>query len=122
MVVKDLKVVHDQASLRAAHLNRNRVVAYRNHPKHVVPINVHVVIMNLGNQTGRSNRTGIHVKSNECERALMLTAVRADKPALTEAHVGLKRQPRRDASRGVGSCSPAANVRQSNEPVEIGDL
>ena len=94
-------------------------MSHWNHPKHVVPVNVYVVIVNLGNEAGRSNRTGVQIKSNECERTLMLSSVRTDEPSLAEAHVRLKGQARHGASRGVRSCSAAADVRKSHKPIEI---
>lgn len=51
----------------------------------------------------------------------MLPAVRADESALTETHVGLERQ-RRHGARSVRSHAAAADVCESDEPVEIGDL
>jgi hypothetical protein len=66
-------------------------VPHRNHPEHVVPVNMHVVIVNLVCQLGRSNRTGVDVQSNKGERTSVRAAICADEFALAEAHVRLER-------------------------------
>ena len=73
-------------------VNLDGLVLHRDHPEHVVPVNVRVVVVNLLSEVGRSNRTGVQVKSNKGERAFMQAAVRTDEFALTEPHVGLGRQ------------------------------
>ena len=97
-------------------------VPNRNHPEDVVAVDMYVVVVNLLNQTGRSNWTGVQVKSNKGERAVMLLAVRANKGSLTEPHVSLKGQRSSRASQRVCSCPAPANVRQSYESIEICDL
>jgi hypothetical protein len=51
---------------------------------------VYVVVVDLLREIGRSNRTGVQIKSNKGQRALMRLAVRTNKLALTKAHVGLE--------------------------------
>jgi len=63
----------------------------RNHPEYVAPVNMHIVVVNLLEQAGRSNRTGIDIQSNKGERTPVLLAVRTDELALAETHVGLER-------------------------------
>ena len=111
MIIEDIKITHHQASRRTVLLNRDGMISHRNHPKHVVPIHVHVVIVNLRHQAGRPNWAGIQVKSNKDERALVLPAIRPDESALAKAHVGLECQPRGVAGRGVRSGSSTANMR-----------
>ena len=83
---------------------------------------MYVVVVDLLKEAGRSNRTGIQVKSNKGERAVMPPAVRSDEFPLAETHVRLERQPYGSAGRGVRSHPTAANVRQTHESVEICDL
>jgi len=47
--------------------------------------------MNLLEQAGRSNWTGIQIKSYKGEGASVLLAVRTDEFALAETHIGLER-------------------------------
>src|SRR5215472_17588680 len=83
---------------------------------------MHVVVVNLQEQVGRSNRTGIHVKSNKGERASVLLAVRTDEFTLAETHIGLERQRRGGARPGICSRPATADVSQSHEPVEVRNL
>src|SRR3989442_14261621 len=46
-------------------VNLDGLVLHRDHPEHVVPVNVRVVVVNLLSEVGRSNRTGEQVKSNK---------------------------------------------------------
>jgi len=78
--------------------------------------------MNLLEQAGRSNRTGIKVKSNKGEGASVLLAVRTDEFTLAETHIGLERHSRHGARRGVRSHPATADVRQPHEPVEVRNL
>ena len=71
---------------------------------------MHVVVVDLFNKFGRSNRTGVEVESNKGERASMLPAVGTDEFALAETHVGLERQPRGGARHSVRPCPAAADV------------
>jgi hypothetical protein len=83
---------------------------------------VHVVIVDLLSEGCRSGRTGVHVKSNKGERALVAVTVRADESALTKSHVRLERKRCGCARDGVGSHAAAADVRQTNKSVEVRDL
>ena len=91
MVVEDIEVAHEQAGPRTVEVDLDGIVPHRDHPKHVVAIHMHVVVVNLLNETGRSNRTGIEVESNKDERALMPLAVCRDEFPLAETHVRLER-------------------------------
>ena len=122
MVVEDVHAMHSEAGTRAVKVNFHGIVPHRNHPEHIVPVNMHVVIVNLVSQLGRSNRTGVDIQSNKRECASVRVAVRADELALAEPHVRLKRQPRGVTSGRVRSRSAAAYVRQAHEAVEIRDL
>ena len=110
VVVEDIQPTHDQAGPRAVEIYFHGTVPYGNHPENVVSIDMDVVIMNLFGECGRSNRTGVEVKSNKGERALMLLTIRSNESALTETHVGLERQPHGCARRGVPSGPAAADV------------
>ena len=107
VVVENVHAMHTKAGLLAVKVHCDCVVPYGNHPEYVVAVNMYVVVVNLRRERGRSNRTGVKVKSNKSESALMLLAVRAEELSLAEAHVCLERQPARGASRCVCS-SPAA--------------
>jgi len=122
VIVEDVKIMHDQAGLRAVHINRHGIVLYRNHPENVIAINMDVVVVNLRDEAGRPNRAGIEVQSNKGKRASMLLAVRRDELALAKTHIGLECQPRGDAGCGVGTCSATSDMRESNEPIEIRNL
>jgi len=120
MVIIDVQPAHVQASLPFIKVNLNGIVVNFNHPEHVVGINVHVVVVNLLRQGGRSDRTGIQVKSNKGERTPMLAPVDSDELALDEPHVRLVRQ--RHCGSGAGTGPASSDVRQTHEPVEVGDL
>lgn len=107
VVVENIQVAHAEASSLVVEVNLDGIVPYRDHPKHVVAVNVHVVVVNL---SGQSNWTGVHVKSNKGESASMLAAVGTDEFALTETHVCLKSQPR-GGTRRVSSGPAAPYVR-----------
>jgi hypothetical protein len=125
VIVKDDHVAHAEPGLRAVKIDFDNVAIYRDHPKHVIAIDVNVVIVDLqwdAEGAGRSNRTGVEIKSNEGERSVMLAPVRSDELALTEAHVGLIRKRHGCPCRRVRPGSTSTNVGKSNKAVEIGDL
>ena len=124
MIVEDVQITHLQSSLRVVEIDLYGVVPHGNHPEDVVPVNSHVVIMDLLSygQGVRSNWNRVEVQSNKTEGTVMLLTVRTDESALTEAHVGPERQFRNSTSHGVGSRSAALDVRQSDETVEVRDL
>lgn len=80
---------------------------------------MHVKIVDLFGEYGRSSRTGVDVKSNKGERPLVLMAVRTNKAALAEAHVRLVSQRGGLSGIGVSSGAAATDVRQANKAVEI---
>src|SRR5580765_7404502 len=98
------------------------MVRHWDHPEHVIGVDVHVVVVDLLRDVGRSGRTGVEVKSNKGESALMMATVGADKLTLTEAHVRPEGERRGDAGHGVCSGSATADVRQTHEPVEVCNL
>src|SRR5215831_16021177 len=70
-------------------VNLHGVVSCGDHPEDVVAIDVYVVIVDLGWERGRSNRTGVQIESNKDLRALMHAAVCTDECAFAKTHVGL---------------------------------
>lgn len=125
MIVKHHHVAHAQPGLRAVEINFNSVATNWNHPEHIVTVDVYVVVVDLEWDTEwslRSNRNGVHVKSNESKGTVMLAPVGSNELALTEAHVGLIVQRHGRSCHRVSSGAPSANVGESNEAVEIGDL
>lgn len=122
MVVKDIQAAHAEASLGAVKVNFDGTMPDWDHPEHVVPIDMYVVVVDLIRQLGRSNRTGVEIKSNKGEGASVLQTVRTDKLALTESHVCLERKRRCGTRHSVCSCPATTYVRQTHEPIEIGNL
>jgi hypothetical protein len=121
MVVENIHATHAKASARVVKVHLHGIVPHRDHPEYVAPVNMHVVVVDLvikAKGAGRSNRTGVKVKSNKGKRASMLLAVRTDELALAETHVRLECEP----VPGAHVCSPSSYVRQAHEPVEIRDL
>ena len=60
MVVEDFQTAETEASAPAIEVHLHSVVIDRNHPEHVVAVNVHVVIMNLRRDgENRSNWSGV---------------------------------------------------------------
>jgi hypothetical protein len=122
VIVEDFQPTHLQARSPCVEVYLNGVLPHWDHPEHVVRVDVYVVVVDLFGENCRSNRTGIQVKSNEGECAHMAAAVRTDELALTEAHVRLERQRGGRARGGVCSGPAAANVGQTDEPIEVSDL
>jgi hypothetical protein len=121
MIIEDLQPTHSKACSRFVEIYFDGVLRDWDHPEHVVRVDVQVEIVDLFREVGRSGRTGVQVKSNKGERALMAAAVRTDELALGEAHVRLERQ--RHGTRTCACSSPgAANMRETDEPVEVSDL
>ena len=71
----------------------------------------------------RSPQTGvIHIHSDQGEGSLTHLSVRVTKDALHEAHVGgQKREPPFRTCAHIRFGYHTANVRQADEPVEVGD-
>ena len=59
MIVEDVHARHSKACVLAVKVNFDRVIRYRDHPEYVVAVNMHVVVMDLLIDAGRSNRTGV---------------------------------------------------------------
>ena len=98
------------------------IVLYADHPEYVVAIYVHVIVMDLLSEGGRSNRTGVQVKSNKGERGFMFATIDADEFALAKPHVCLKRERRTGSTHCVSSGSAAADVCKPYETVEVRNL
>ena len=122
MVVEDLQLVHPQACLGIVEINFESLVRDPHHPEHIVGVYVYVEVVNLFGEFGRSSRTGVHVESNKGEGTFVKPTVSTDKLALAETHVRLVCQRGGLAGIGIGSGAAPANVRQSNEAVEIRNL
>ena len=110
MIIKDLETAHAQADACIAEVNLYCTVRHSNHPENVVHVDVHVVVVDLLGQYCRSDRTGIQVKSDEGESALMMAAIGTDKLALAEAHVGPVRQRLGRSGHRVGSRAATEDV------------
>jgi hypothetical protein len=121
MVVVHVQPLYEQPSLPSVEVNLEGIVIHLDHPEYVVGIDVHVVVVNLLRQVGRSHRTGVQIKSNKGEGAPMEAAVYANELALTEAHVRLVRKRGSGARRSVRSGPAATDMRQTDEPVEVCD-
>ena len=122
MVVEDVELPYVQTGLRVVEINLNRVRIDADHPEHVIRVDVHVVIVDLLGEIGRSSRTGEDIESNKSKRALVLAAVCANELAFAESHVCLVSQGCGNAGAGVSSGPAAADVRQTNKSVEVCDL
>ena len=122
MVIKNLQTAHAQAGLSVIEIYLDRAVRDSNHPKHIVRVDVHVVVVNLLGKNGRSDRTGIQIKSNKSESSVMVTSIGADELALAKTHVSPERQRCRRTRGGVRSGPAAVDVCQTNVAIEIGDL
>ena len=88
MVIEDLQALYAQASSPLVEVNVDSVVFHLDHPEHVVRVNVHVEVVNLLREVGRSSRTGVQVKSNKGECTPMGLTVSTYEFALNKAHVG----------------------------------
>jgi hypothetical protein len=124
VIVEDFQVTRPQSSLRLVEVDFYGVASYWDHPEDVIPVNVHIVIVDLLSyrQGVRSNWNGIEIESDKTEGTVMLVPVCADESALTEAHVRPECQGHASASHGVCSRSTALYVCQSDEAVEVSDL
>ena len=90
MVIKDVQAPHAKAGIPLVEVYLESVVIHLDHPEHVVRVDVHVEVVNLFSdwETGRSNRNGVQVKSNEDERTPLGLTVGTDELAPAKAHVG----------------------------------
>jgi hypothetical protein len=122
MIIKDLETAHAQTGARIVEVNLNCIVLHSNHPENVVHVDVHVVVVDLLSEDCRSDRTGVQVKSNKGERALMLAAIGTDEVALAEAHVRPERERLLRSGHRVGSGAAAVDVCQSDKSLEVRDL
>jgi len=93
-----------------------------NSPKHIIRIDVGIVIVNLVSQVSRCNWTGINVQSNKGECAPVLSSVRRNEMTLIEAHIHLEGQVCGDTRDGVGSYAATQDARDADKPAEIGNV
>jgi len=61
VIVEEVKVRHAQSSARSVEVDLHGALPHGDHPKNVVAVNVHIVVVDLLNETGRSHRTGVKV-------------------------------------------------------------
>jgi len=80
---------------------------------------MHVEIVGLLREIGRSHRTGVQIKSNKRERAIMRATVDSNKLALAKAHIRLVGKSCHSTFAGVRSGPSAPDVRQPHEAVEV---
>ena len=111
MVVVDIEVTDPQRSSSFVKVDLNRIVPCSDHPEHIIAVHMHVVVVNLLSEIGRSNLTGIQVQSNKGERAYTQSAIRSDEFALAETHISPEGQARGRALLGVRSGSATMNIR-----------
>ncbi len=95
VVIEDSQIVDAEASAGFVKVHLDGVIVHADHPEQVVRVDMHVEVVNLFGDVGRSSRTGIEVKSNKGERALMTAAVRTDEVPLLKPLSARK-------ARGVG--------------------
>src|SRR5581483_338980 len=74
--------------------------------------------MDLLIQVCRSDRTGINIKSDEDERAVMVIAIFAHILTLHESHVGAERERPSEPRSGA----PATDLRVSDDSVKVGNF
>ena len=110
MIIEGVQVTDAKSGPRTVEVHFNGVVLHRDHPEHVVTVNVHVVIVDLLNEAGRSNRTGVYIESNKGERGLMKAPIGTNELALAEPHVRLERKRRNSTRRSVGSGPATTDV------------
>lgn len=112
MIIENAQAAQTEAGAPAVEVNFDGVLPHRNHPEHVVAVNVHVVVMNLcSDGKNRSNWSGVQVESNKGERTSTQLAVRSDEFALAEAHISPEGQSRGHALLGVRAGSTTMNIR-----------
>jgi len=90
MVVENIQAADEEARPSIIEVDFDGAVFHRDHPEYIVTIDVHIIVVNLINEFGRSYRTGIEVKSNKSKRTSVLVAVRTDESALAETHIRLE--------------------------------
>lgn len=110
VVIKDREIVHAQSRPLLVEINIDCIVRHPNHPEHLIRVNVHIVVVDLVSEIGRSDRTGVQVKSNKGERAFVMVSITSNERPLTEAHVCPKGEGHAGPGRRVGSCAAASNV------------
>src|ERR1700730_8549754 len=122
MVIEDSQIVDAEASPSFVKVHLHGVIVHTDHQEHAVRVDMHVEVVDLLRDVGRSGRTGVEVESNKGEGALMLVAVRPDELALTEPHVRPEGERRGRAGHRVYPGATAVDVRQTDKPVEVGNL
>src|SRR5260370_40081742 len=114
MVIKDFQISQPQSGPPLVEINIDGIVRHANHPEHLVPVNVHIVVVDLLSNIGRSDRTGIQIKSDKAECGFVMFTVCTNELALTKTHIRLEGERHAGTGRRVGYRAAAADVRQSH--------
>src|ERR1700676_249951 len=122
MVIENSQIADAEASASCVKIHLHCIIVHADHPENVVRVDMHVEVVNLLRDVGRSGRTGVEVESNKGKGAVMTAAVRTDELTLTEAHVRAESERCGDAGRGVCAGPTAADVRQTDKSVEVCNL
>ena len=122
MIVVDIEAADAKASATAIEINFDGVMVEFDHPKDVVGVYVHVVVVDLLREVGQSSGTGKHVESNKSERTFVNVAVGTNELALRESHIRAIGQGRCYACGSICACSAAQDVSEADEAVEVGNL
>jgi len=122
MIVEHRQPTHYEAGLPIVEIEADGILVNPDHPKHVIPINMHIIVMDLLRNAGRSDRTGIKVQSDKGECSMMELAIGANEFALAESHIGLVGEAHRFAGICVSSGTASSDVRETNKSAEIGYL
>src|SRR5262249_4225170 len=117
MSVHDCDISEPQRGGRIVQVNRHTLRRDCNRPEQAVRSDPRAVVMDLLQQIGRSNWTGINVQSDEDKGAVMVAAIRTDVCTLHETDVGSERERHRESCAHPG----ATNARIPDEAMEIGD-
>lgn len=122
MIVVDIEAADAKARPTAIEINFDGIMVQFDHPENVVRVYVHVVVVDLLREVGRSSGTGKQVKSNKSERTFVNATVGTNELALRKSHVRAVGEGRGDACGSIRTGSAAQDVCEANETVEVGDL
>src|ERR1700730_6231445 len=78
MVIEDSQIADAEASASFVKVHLDCVIVHTDHPEYVVRVDMHVEVVNLFRDVGRSSRTGVEVESNKGKRSVMTSPVRTD--------------------------------------------
>jgi len=122
MVIEEIEPADTETRAGAVEVHLHGLAWDRHGPEHVIRVDMRVVIVNLLREVGRSDWTGVQVKSNERERASAVATIVPDEHSLVKSHVSLKRQVAGLARFRVEPSSAASKTGNGNEPIEVGDV